>query len=85
MIDNANYIKQFLEQIAQTASLKPSSPFIKAKKRYIRSGRHSPCHSCDKIDSPEWRRGPAGAGTLCKACGLQYAKAERKRQLEARS
>ncbi|KAH8662778.1 hypothetical protein BGZ61DRAFT_432345 [Ilyonectria robusta] len=42
------------------------------------------CHSCDRIDTPEWRRGPDGAKTLCNACGLQYAKLERKRQLEVR-
>ncbi|KAH6952502.1 hypothetical protein BKA56DRAFT_504827 [Ilyonectria sp. MPI-CAGE-AT-0026] len=42
------------------------------------------CHSCDRIDRPEWRRGPDGAKTLCNACGLQYAKLERKRQLEVR-
>lgn len=43
------------------------------------------CHSCNRIDTPEWRRGPDGARTLCNACGLHYAKLERKRQLEARS
>lgn len=42
------------------------------------------CHSCNRIDTPEWRRGPDGARTLCNACGLHYAKLERKRQLEAR-
>lgn len=43
------------------------------------------CHSCNRQDTPEWRRGPDGARTLCNACGLHYAKLERKRQLEARS
>jgi hypothetical protein len=42
------------------------------------------CHSCKRIDTPEWRRGPEGARTLCNACGLHYAKLEKKRQLEAR-
>ncbi|KAH7243828.1 hypothetical protein B0J15DRAFT_515481 [Fusarium solani] len=26
------------------------------------------------VDTPEWRRGPDGARTLCNACGLRYAK-----------
>lgn len=43
------------------------------------------CHSCNRIDTPEWRRGPDGARTLCNACGLHYAKLERKRQMEQRS
>ncbi|KAI1038866.1 hypothetical protein LB503_007964 [Fusarium chuoi] len=37
------------------------------------------CHSCNRSVSGEWRRGPDGAGTLCNACGLHYAKLERKR------
>ncbi|KAI7903276.1 GATA zinc finger-domain-containing protein [Cokeromyces recurvatus] len=32
------------------------------------------CHSCNTTDTPEWRRGPDGARTLCNACGLHYAK-----------
>ena len=43
------------------------------------------CHSCIRVDTPEWRRGPDGARTLCNACGLHYAKLERKRQLEQRN
>lgn len=29
------------------------------------------CHSCNTTDTPEWRRGPDGARTLCNACGLR--------------
>jgi hypothetical protein len=43
------------------------------------------CHSCNRVDTPEWRRGPDGARTLCNACGLHYAKLERKRQLDQRA
>ncbi|KAI9280142.1 GATA zinc finger-domain-containing protein [Umbelopsis sp. AD052] len=32
------------------------------------------CHSCNVTETPEWRRGPDGARTLCNACGLHYAK-----------
>lgn len=39
-----------------------------------RRGRHAPpgrCHSCARSETPEWRRGPDGARTLCNACGLR--------------
>lgn len=29
------------------------------------------CHSCHTTETPEWRRGPDGARTLCNACGLR--------------
>eukprot|EP00005_Dracoamoeba_jomungandri_P002056 CAMPEP_0174252588 /NCGR_PEP_ID=MMETSP0439-20130205/1991_1 /TAXON_ID=0 /ORGANISM="Stereomyxa ramosa, Strain Chinc5" /LENGTH=587 /DNA_ID=CAMNT_0015333145 /DNA_START=62 /DNA_END=1825 /DNA_ORIENTATION=+ len=32
------------------------------------------CFHCGVVETPEWRRGPAGPRTLCNACGLQYAK-----------
>lgn len=44
-------------------------------------GRAAPpgrCHSCNRAETPEWRRGPDGARTLCNACGLHYAKMSRK-------
>ncbi|KAF8071798.1 hypothetical protein FPV67DRAFT_1747001 [Lyophyllum atratum] len=41
------------------------------------------CHSCNIRETPEWRRGPDGARTLCNACGLHYAKLQRKRDKQA--
>ncbi|KAF2867639.1 glutamate-cysteine ligase-domain-containing protein [Massariosphaeria phaeospora] len=41
-----------------------------------RRGRAAPpgrCHSCNRAETPEWRRGPDGARTLCNACGLPIA------------
>ncbi|GAA5995964.1 uncharacterized protein JCM10292_004859 [Rhodotorula paludigena] len=32
------------------------------------------CESCGTVNSPEWRKGPTGAKTLCNACGLRYAR-----------
>ncbi|ORY91123.1 GATA zinc finger-domain-containing protein, partial [Syncephalastrum racemosum] len=31
------------------------------------------CHSCHTTQTPEWRRGPDGARTLCNACGLRMS------------
>ncbi|KAF3760793.1 hypothetical protein M406DRAFT_348277 [Cryphonectria parasitica EP155] len=55
------------------------------KKRRGRAAPPGRCHSCNRIDTPEWRRGPDGARTLCNACGLHYAKLERKKQIDAKN
>ncbi|RDW94183.1 GATA transcription factor LreB [Aspergillus mulundensis] len=38
------------------------------------------CADCGTSDSPEWRKGPEGPKTLCNACGLRWAKMEKRRQ-----
>ncbi|RDB26357.1 hypothetical protein Hypma_006747 [Hypsizygus marmoreus] len=51
------------------------------KSKYRKRSRATPpgkCHSCNIRETPEWRRGPDGARTLCNACGLHYAKLQRK-------
>ena len=40
------------------------------------------CHTCGRTDSPEWRKGPLGAKTLCNACGLRWAKRNSKRKAD---
>ncbi|KAJ2967397.1 hypothetical protein NUW54_g13515 [Trametes sanguinea] len=53
------------------------------KNKYRKRSRATPpgkCHSCNIRETPEWRRGPDGARTLCNACGLHYAKLMRKRE-----
>lgn len=37
------------------------------------------CECCMSDSTPEWRRGPNGARTLCNACGLYYAKVSKKK------
>jgi len=51
-----------------------------SKKRRGRAAPPGRCHSCNRAETPEWRRGPDGARTLCNACGLHYAKLTRKQQ-----
>lgn len=50
------------------------------KKRRGRAAPPGRCHSCNRAETPEWRRGPDGARTLCNACGLHWAKLSRKSQ-----
>ena len=43
-------------------------------KRRVRRGRVGVCSFCHETQSPEWRKGPEGPGTLCNACGLRWVK-----------
>eukprot|EP01117_Protostelium_nocturnum_P005883 TRINITY_DN2116_c0_g1_i5.p2 TRINITY_DN2116_c0_g1~~TRINITY_DN2116_c0_g1_i5.p2 ORF type:complete len:495 (+),score=181.03 TRINITY_DN2116_c0_g1_i5:366-1850(+) len=43
------------------------------------SRRNLHCHMCGVTETPEWRRGPAGDHTLCNACGLHWAKSQKKK------
>lgn len=31
------------------------------------------CSNCGCMDTPTWRKGPLGTGTLCNACGIKYS------------
>ncbi|KAG9244504.1 sexual development transcription factor NsdD [Calycina marina] len=53
-----------------------------SKKRRGRAAPPGRCHSCNRAETPEWRRGPDGARTLCNACGLHYAKLTRKNNIK---
>ncbi|KAG4412836.1 hypothetical protein IFR04_014020 [Cadophora malorum] len=53
-----------------------------SKKRRGRAAPPGRCHSCNRAETPEWRRGPDGARTLCNACGLHYAKLTRKNTMK---
>lgn len=48
-------------------------------KKRSRAPAPGSCQACGTTETPEWRRGPDGARTLCNACGLHYAKLVRKR------
>ncbi|KAK8162560.1 white collar-2 [Phyllosticta citrichinensis] len=50
------------------------------KKKKLRVADEYVCTDCGTLDSPEWRKGPNGPKTLCNACGLRWAKKEKKRQ-----
>ncbi|KAG6035313.1 hypothetical protein E4U41_006144 [Claviceps citrina] len=81
----ASYEEDHADGAMYENGIKTQYTMTEVKKRRGRAAPPGRCHSCNRIDTPEWRRGPDGARTLCNACGLHYAKLERKRQLEARS
>jgi hypothetical protein len=52
---------------------------LHAKSEPTKSSRSEPlCTFCNETDTPMWRKGPEGPGTLCNVCGLIYAKRESK-------
>ncbi|KAG5357576.1 Biofilm regulator 1 [Yarrowia sp. C11] len=58
----------------------PASPLFintntKRKRKRSRSDASTTvCRGCGTTETPEWRKGPEGARTLCNACGLYHAK-----------
>jgi len=49
------------------------------KKKKIKVADEYVCTDCGTLDSPEWRKVPSGPKTLCNACGLRWAKKEKKK------
>jgi len=68
------------DQAAELDDSKAGFAGSDTKKRRGRAAPPGRCHSCNRAETPEWRRGPDGACTLCNACGLHYAKLTRKQQ-----
>jgi len=63
----------------------PKANKKKAEKRVARgsgkqsSSRKRKCEFCGTLETPMWRRGPTGKGTLCNACGVKWSLKFRKR------
>jgi len=57
-------------------SLEPTK--VRKKKKNRSEPIEYVCTDCGTVDSPEWRKGPQGPKTLCNACGLRWAKKNRK-------
>lgn len=55
------------------------SVYSDKKPKKVKSADEFVCTDCGTLDSPEWRKGPNGPKTLCNACGLRWAKKEKKR------
>ncbi|KAL2018552.1 hypothetical protein VTK56DRAFT_594 [Thermocarpiscus australiensis] len=51
------------------------------KKKRLKVAEEYVCTDCGTLESPEWRKGPAGPKTLCNACGLRWAKKEKKKSV----
>ncbi|KAL4980783.1 hypothetical protein BDW66DRAFT_156497 [Aspergillus desertorum] len=71
--DDDHRMAMYQEEFKNSGGFGPDS-----KKRRGKAAPPGRCHSCNRAETPEWRRGPDGARTLCNACGLHYAKLTRK-------
>ncbi|KAI8142859.1 hypothetical protein BJV82DRAFT_669502 [Fennellomyces sp. T-0311] len=89
MTDNGSAVITEAEEseAALTRSSRSDSDSLRPriKRRAKRSTAGQRCHSCHTTETPEWRRGPDGARTLCNACGLHYSKLLRKGSLTIQS
>jgi len=52
------------------------------KEGLIGNAARKRCYHCNSANTPEWRTGPLGRGTLCNACGLRYQSKLRKNRKE---
>ena len=57
----------------------PRYSYADKKQKKVKSADEYVCTDCGTLDSPEWRKGPNGPKTLCNACGLRWAKKEKKK------
>ncbi|KAB8079187.1 hypothetical protein BDV29DRAFT_152049 [Aspergillus leporis] len=64
----------------ESAKIDHQTRIIQDSDRKKRQKGEYMCTDCGTSDSPEWRKGPEGPKTLCNACGLRWAKKEKKRQ-----
>lgn len=69
------------EDFVAAGSPKPKK---KQEKRAARGAKQSAsrkrkCEFCGTTETPMWRRGPTGKGTLCNACGVKWSLKFRKR------
>ncbi|WZH40435.1 Cutinase palindrome-binding protein [Fusarium acuminatum] len=82
---NAGLLDSFLEHKIENERLKriaipmERDPRTGDKKKKLKTSEEYVCTDCGTLDSPEWRKGPQGPKTLCNACGLRWAKREKKR------
>ncbi|KAJ5626218.1 Zinc finger NHR/GATA-type [Penicillium lagena] len=73
-VDADEHMAMYQEEFKGAGGFAGADP----KKRRGKAAPPGRCHSCNRAETPEWRRGPDGARTLCNACGLHYAKLTRK-------
>lgn len=57
----------------------PRYSYSDKKHKKVKSADEYVCTDCGTLDSPEWRKGPNGPKTLCNACGLRWAKKEKRK------
>ncbi|WFD34129.1 hypothetical protein MCUN1_000964 [Malassezia cuniculi] len=79
--DSVVYVP-YSQTMPQRPSADQSLPYVPKYRKRSRAPAPGVCQSCGNNETPEWRRGPDGARTLCNACGLHFAKLVRRRSMQ---
>eukprot|EP01114_Cavostelium_apophysatum_P022051 TRINITY_DN7852_c0_g1_i2.p1 TRINITY_DN7852_c0_g1~~TRINITY_DN7852_c0_g1_i2.p1 ORF type:complete len:657 (+),score=136.79 TRINITY_DN7852_c0_g1_i2:117-1973(+) len=73
--------KQLYPSESATFSNPPAQITTQSRNRRSQSRKKQRiCEFCSATETPMWRRGPQGKGTLCNACGVKWSLKSRKRQ-----
>ncbi|GAA6055671.1 hypothetical protein JCM3770_003404 [Rhodotorula araucariae] len=75
--DEKEYLQALRRKRGSLQSERSRKASSDAGSRASSSNTGKMCQNCGRADSPEWRSGPNGAKTLCNACGLRWAKAQK--------
>uniref|UniRef100_A0A0D3HRV6 GATA-type domain-containing protein n=1 Tax=Oryza barthii TaxID=65489 RepID=A0A0D3HRV6_9ORYZ len=67
-----NKIVRSLRPLVHSPPPQPASPKTKTKAKAKKPKRKRSCVHCGSTETPQWREGPTGRGTLCNACGVRY-------------
>lgn len=78
-ITTGNHSPTLIKGDAGIAIPMDRDPRTGEKKKKLKVAEEYVCTDCGTLDSPEWRKGPQGPKTLCNACGLRWAKKEKKK------
>ncbi|PKI84393.1 hypothetical protein MVES_001783 [Malassezia vespertilionis] len=78
-VDELGYVPRADADLAGTSGIRAEHMYLH-QTPYVASGSRAVSETGP--DTPEWRRGPDGARTLCNACGLHFAKLVRRRTME---
>jgi len=72
--------EDFIMLVAPKGKKKPETKKItKPSSNKPSNSKKRKCEFCGTVETPMWRRGPTGKGTLCNACGVKWSLKFRKR------
>lgn len=72
-----HYTTTTQHHLSQHHQIKPKRTYTRRLSKFQQENKLKPplfCQRCGITETPEWRKGPNGARTLCNACGLFHAK-----------
>jgi len=77
--EDARDDEDFIMIVQPKGKKKAEKKLIKPSTNKLSSNKKRKCEFCGTVETPMWRRGPTGKGTLCNACGVKWSLKFRKR------